>query len=374
MSAPERTALWCGLLVALTCAAPPVAAASACAIKLRLIGMHEVAPATRVNGDLFGGISGLDYDTRTREWYLVSDDRSEHGPARFFIARFDFDSRRLRKVTLRTSIRFKGSKSNSSLLSGHADDWIDAESVRIDHHSGELLVASEGDEQRQTASWIRRVDRGGRWLGEVSLPTLLASGSQQGPRPNRALEGLAFAPHGRALWVALESPLLQDGKAASVLHGADVRLTRIPWPDGAITQYVYLTDAARAHGPDESADNGISEILGSGEHELLVLERSGIRSADGQFRFHTRLYCADASDATDVASFESLVGRRYLRVTKQLALDFDSLQGVIAGNLEAMGWGPTLPNGSRSLVLASDNNFFATVPTQLLFFELEPQG
>lgn len=372
MTAYERTCACGALLALLTCAAASGAvAASACTAKLRLIAVHELPAATRVNGDLLGGISGLDYDARTGDWHLVSDDRSGHGPARFFTAQFDFDSRRLRNVALRTSVHFKPSSSNFPHPSEHAIDWIDAESVRVSPRFDELLVASEGDAERQTASWVRRVDRSGNWLGDVRLPPVLASGLHRGPRPNRSFEGLAFEPRGRALWIALESPLLQDGESASTLHGADVRLTRMQWPDGTATQYVYGTDAVRAHEPGESADNGISEILALREQALLVLERSGIRAADGRFRFHSRLYCADTSGATDVVSFESLPGRSYARATKHLVLDFDDLQDTAAGNLEAMSWGPSLARGRRSLVLATDNNFFPGVPTQLLFFEIE---
>ena len=372
MTSYGRTRACGALLALLTCAAPSgVVAAGACTVKLRLIAMHELPAITRVDGDLLGGISGLDYEARTGEWYLVSDDRSEHGAARFFTARFNFDSRRLRSVALRTSVHFKPPISNFLHSTEHAIDWIDAESIRVNPRSEELLVTSEGDAERQTASWVRRADRTGNWLDEVALPPVLASGLHRGPRPNRSFEGLAFEPHGRALWIALESALLQDGEPADTLHGADVRLTRIPWPDGTATQYVYGTDAVRAHEAGESADNGISEILVLNEQALLVLERSGIRAADGQFRFHSRLYCAETAGATDVMSFESLAGRSYVRATKHLVLDFDDLQGTTAGNLEAMSWGPSLARGRRSLVLATDNNFLPRVPTQLLFFELE---
>ena len=35
-------------------------------------------------------------------------------------------------------------------------------------------------------------------------------------------------------------------------------------------------------------------------------------------------------------------------------------------NLEGMTWGPKLPNGERSLILVSDNNFSATQVTQFV--------
>jgi hypothetical protein len=37
-----------------------------------------------------------------------------------------------------------------------------------------------------------------------------------------------------------------------------------------------------------------------------------------------------------------------------------------------MTWGPALPNGNRSLILVSDNNFSSRQITQLLAFEVIP--
>ncbi|MBM0105011.1 esterase-like activity of phytase family protein [Steroidobacter sp. S1-65] len=344
------------------------AGAEQCAATLRLIDVYSIPAGTRVNGDLLGGISGIDYDARTREWLLLSDDRSEHGPPRFFRAQLQFDSHQLTNVALLGAQHLKHATASN-------EDWIDPESIRLDPRRNELLIASEGDAQRRTGPWVRRADRTGRWLGEIPLPPTLdalTAFGERGPRPNRAIEGLAFAPNYRTLWIGLEAPLLQDGEPPNMHHGADIRFTRMAWPRGAIKQYVYAAEPARRHQPDESADNGISEILALEQNELLVLERSGIKLAAGGFRFHTRLYCASVADATDVASFDSLAGGTYTRMNKRLLLDFDDLPDVTADNLEAMGWGPKLANGSRSLVLASDNNFFANVATQLWIFEVRP--
>jgi hypothetical protein len=40
-------------------------------------------------------------------------------------------------------------------------------------------------------------------------------------------------------------------------------------------------------------------------------------------------------------------------------------------NLEGMTFGPALPNGKRSLVLVSDNNFNPLQLTQFLAFEVQ---
>jgi len=311
-----------------------------CALRLRFIDSHTIPAGTRVDGHAFGGISGIDHDPRTHVWYLVSDDRSQPSAASFFVAELSFDSAQVNDVTLRLGGLLR--------LPPQRNEAVDAESIRIDRRRGELIVASEGDPGR-AGPWIARFDRMGRWQGELRLPWI-------DPRPNRSIEGLAFSAGGRALWIALEAPLMKDGPPADVNRGADVRLARRAWPNGTTAQYLYTTDAARPHEAGESSDNGISEILAVGAHALLVLERSGIRTAANRFRFHSRLYCVDPSAGT----------------TKRLVFDFDGLDAVFADNLEGMSWGPDLADGRRSLVFVTDNNLFADVPTQLLFFEASP--
>lgn len=333
-------------------------AAESCQSELRFIGANSIPAGTRIDGDTFGGISGIDYDPRARLWYLVSDDRSEHGPARFFTAAIRFDSQRVHSVTLRKTQHFKTSA-------------FDAESLRVDGTGKGLFVAGEGDSANGFGAWLRHIDVHGQLLAAVPLPSLFTTTGQRGPRPNRSIEGIAFAPDRRSLWIALETPLLQDGPTASVNQTSDVRLTRMTLSGEVLAQHVYRTDAASEHAVGESSDNGISEVLALSATELLVLERSGVKSRDGNFRFHTRLYCADLAAATDVAAFDSLAGASYRVAGKRLLMNFDTLP-VSAGNLEAMGWGSPLDHGQRSLVFASDNNFFPDVPTQLLFFSVRP--
>jgi hypothetical protein len=55
------------------------ASAGRCGIEVHPIDSYKVPAATQVDGYRFGGISGLDYDSHSRQWYLVSDDRGIAG-------------------------------------------------------------------------------------------------------------------------------------------------------------------------------------------------------------------------------------------------------------------------------------------------------
>ena len=55
---------------------------------------------------------------------------------------------------------------------------------------------------------------------------------------------------------------------------------------------------------------------------------------------------------------------------KTLLLDLDDL-GIPLDNVEGMTFGPRLPDGRRSVVLVSDDNFAASQFTQFLLFALK---
>ncbi|HWH64308.1 MAG TPA: esterase-like activity of phytase family protein, partial [Ginsengibacter sp.] len=56
--------------------------------------------------------------------------------------------------------------------------------------------------------------------------------------------------------------------------------------------------------------------------------------------------------------------------TKKLLLNMDNL-GIYIDNIEGVTFGPILPDGKRSLLFVSDNNFDFLQKTQFLLFEIE---
>jgi hypothetical protein len=79
-----------------------------------------------------------------------------------------------------------------------------------------------------------------------------------------------------------------------------------------------------------------------------------------------------------VTDSESLAGLRFRPLSKRLILNLDTLPELGSSrlpkidNIEGVSFGPTLPNGHRSLVLVSDNNFNPDQITQFLAFEVVP--
>jgi len=323
----------------------------------------------------FGGISGIDFDPRSGRWWLLSDDRSEHAPARFYEATIAAGAppqllavHTLRRADGEAFARFASADGEPA----------DGEALRADP-CGELLWwASEADPPRGFPAAIHRSTRDGRHAGALTLPPSLEPAPSlrqppHGPRPNRAIEGLAFVPDGSALWIALEAPPLQDGALPTRETGALLRFTRRA-RDGLAQQYANPLEPLprEGRGGRQRADNGVSDILAVDADTLLVVERAGHEIDDGVFAFVVRLYIAEVAAADDVAAWRTLAGRTPVPMRKRLLLELAeaaSALGLAAiDNIEAAAWGPRLPDGRATLLLVSDDNFSPRQATQWLWF------
>jgi hypothetical protein len=341
--------------------------------RLRLIGAFEPARDLAVDGAPFGGISGVDYDRRTGQWLMISDDKSDAAPARFYVGRLDFDARGIKGLRLERQVPLRRADGSTFPSSGGPGERADAEAIRIDPLDGGLVWSTEGDPARGFDPAIRRMDRNGAFAGQIPLPAGLGfdPSGKTGARRNQTIEGLGFSPDGRFLWLSMEAPLIQDGPASTVSQTGLARITRLDRAGKVSAQYAYPLDPVQAQ-PARRSDNGISEILPLDAHRLLVLERSGVEDGEGRFSFHCRLYLVDTRGAQDVASQQSLANGVERSLAKRLLVNFDRLPGVPGANLETMAWGPDLPGGQRSLVLFADDNFDKQQRPQVLAFAFRP--
>lgn len=367
--------LWLAVLALLAgCAgapSPQAPVALDAASGLRLIGMGQLAPGLRVGDTLVGGISGMDYDAASGDWLLASDDRGQHGPARFYRARFAYDAARVGAVVVNTMVALRQPGGAPYPAWGRPGVAADLEALRIDPLDSAIWVASEGDRKARVPSFVRRVDAHGRHTGELPYPASLQiqPDCECGGRSNQGMEGMSFSTDGRHLWLAMEGPPIQDGPPAGPGQGALTRIT-LAQRDGAIVaQYAYPLDAAPAPlFQGGFVDNGIAEILALGPTRLLVLERAGRQIAGRRFGFMVRLYEVDFAQAGALDPAAPLDASRATPGVKRLLFDTGSLPQGWADNYEAMAWGPPLPDGRRALVIASDNNFNGG-PTRFLVFD-----
>jgi 3-phytase/alkaline phosphatase D len=358
---------------AITAAAAAVALTPAAAVgerrptpSLEFLGEAIFPTGTVFGGTLVGGLSGITYDTGRGVFYSLSDDRSEFGPARFYTLRVDLGDGRLNPgdVTFTDVTTLRGADGNP-----FAPFSLDPEGIALTEDDT-LVVTSEGDAVRLIAPFVRTFNLGGHSKGELPLPDYFeptADGSS-GIRNNLALESAGVTPNGHFLYVGMEGALIQDGPAASLTGGSPARLLRYNLRSGKLQkQFLYPVEPV-AEPPVPAgafAVSGLVELLPLTNHSLLALERSFSVGAGNTIR----LYRVELGRAQDIDRFSSLAGLLgdIRPVEKALLLDLDVL-GIPLDNVEGIAFGPELPDGRRSLVLVSDNNFSPAAFTQFLAF------
>ncbi|SEG92357.1 Uncharacterized conserved protein [Thermomonospora echinospora] len=360
-------------------AAPPASASALDRFErfriTRFLGEQRLPHRMSFEGTTVGGLSGIDYDPTTRNWYFISDDRGRHNAPRFYRGRLDihpetgaFAGVRMTEVT--TLQRPDGHRYAPHGRPRSADP----ETIRFDPWSRRVVWGSEGDRPDAanphiplTQPFVRWNGKDGRHLRELQLPSnLLLSTAGHGPRRNYSIEGLALAP--RFIAVMQEGPGYEDGPVPTVEHGATTRVTLWDrWPRRRLyAQYAYRLDRlpAAPRPAGGSHDSGVSEILAIDNHRYLALERSWIQGVG----YRAKLYEFDTRDATNVLAKDSLAkGRGYRPVTKRLVRDLGSFRRPVQ-NLESLSWGPRLRSGECTLLIGSDDNFDRQEVTQFLLF------
>ncbi|MES2003707.1 MAG: esterase-like activity of phytase family protein [Bacteroidota bacterium] len=350
--------------------------------KLKLIGEYEVPHNLPFKGTTVGGLSGIDYDKTSGLYYLICDDRSAINPARFYTAKLFFDEKKVDSavfVNVTTLLQPNGNPyPNSKQDPSHTPD---PEALRYNPISGQMIWSSEGERIVRAKDTILEnpaitiVSPDGTYIDTFPLPeNLKMHFTENGPRQNGVLEGLSFANNYQTLYVNVEEPLYEDGPRADLMrNNAFIRIFKFDVLTKQNTaQYAYELDpvAYPTITPGAFKINGIPDILDAGDDKLIVLERS---FSTGRLPCTIKIFLADLKGATDIKNNPSLKQNPAAQpIQKQLLLNMDSL-GIYVDNVEGITFGPTLPNGHRTLVLVSDNNFEVFEKTQFFVFEIIPE-
>ena len=354
--------MWLVLLLATAVlgAAPAQAAPST---ELQFLGQQIFPTATVFQGTTFGGLSSITYDERRGVFYAISDDQVN---ARFYTLRIGVGpSGPSVQIVAVTTLRDAAGQPFASFS-------LDPEGLVLTKDDT-LVITSEGFANRLIDPWVREFGLDGRQLGSLPVPTafLPNAAGTRGVRTNLGFESAGVPPNGRFLFTATENALVQDGPPATVAAGSPARILRYNLQRGVLDrQYVYWTDPI-AEPPvpaTQFAVNGLVELLPLNNEFLLAMERSFSVGAPGTGNT-IKLYDVALPGADDVNGFDSLATllAGLEPVEKTLLLDLDAL-GIPLDNVEGMTFGPDLPDGRRTLVLVSDNNFSPAAFTQFLLF------
>ena len=339
------------LLLALGCArsAPPPPRTPSIP-RLSLLGTRPLVIPFRaeVDGLKVGGLSGI-VPAPDGTWLAVVDNEGET-PARVFRLVFTVGENgatagEAGRPVVREAIRLEGFHGKN----------FDGEGIAL-APSGNLLVSSE------TEPSIRELSPAGKLLGELPVPSIFRAGKGTGVRGNQGFESLSLAPDGRTLWTANERALQQDAPDTKD-RPSPVRLLRYErqgerFVPGA--QLVYEVEGIENPGTGFSI-RGLAELLALSDGRLLAVEREFVENRG----MRIQLFLVTTAGATDVSRLDTLAGQSYTPVRKTLLYDF-ARAGFLPDNIEGVAFGPRLADGSRTLVLVSDNNFELLQQTQVV--------
>jgi len=319
-------------------------------LQVRLLDDYTIAEDLVVGETQVGGLSGIDY--ANDEYLLVSDHPSN---PRFYRANIFLAGESIDTIIIKEVVSLDLPESSEK-------QNFDLESIIIDSNSGSLYISSEGGIKDNIDPAVLSVSPEGKLLHTLPLPQHLKADSEKPPRNNGALEGLTESFDKKGIWAAMELPLKSDGPKPKLIRTkSPVRVTYFDKTTGEATkQFPYMLEPIAKIPWLYFAVNGVTDLLEYAPDKFLILER-GFAAGHGQNGNTVRIFDVDAQMATNTLDKNNLKISFYNPASKKLLYDFKWAkkhlsQGFI-DNIEGITFGPDLPNGNKSLILISDNNF-----------------
>jgi len=334
-------------------------------LRLELFAQSSLAQKLKFDGENVGGLSGLFWDGS--KLLAVSDDRGKGGKPRFY----EMDL----KITA-GKVDFNVTKVIH--FSGIPKEWVlDLEGIVL-LPNGELVTSTEGDNNKKPRAMPRLIvtNTAGVFKTEIPFPDKFlpeTTGLQKkGIENNRGFEGLTMNPNGQNLYAMNEYPIIADqadDDKSYWLRLVEFKKDKDHFKAGAEYPYLYSRQPNTSSGPE--VFRGVSEILFVSDNKFIVLER-GVRLTKSGMSYTGGLYLADSTGIKDVSSVKQLADGKSTAMKKEKLVDFEEvLKNQKPENFEALTWGPALPDGRKSLLVLSDNNFSAKEKTTLLVFAVK---
>lgn len=354
-------------------------------LSLDFLGEYRL-PKMQFAETTVGGLSGIVYDRQRDRFYALSDDRSERNPARFYTLKLNLKPAATLPDSLIQSVEVeKVTFLQDANSEPFAKGTLDPEGIALTpRHS--VFISSEGVSRDGVNPFVNEFDlETGQQRSALPIPKrfLPKTDGTMGIRDNLGFESLTLSAVGFAsgqqlepfrLFTATESAIAQDlppNFPADTLPPVSAPIRFLHYligeetsPSMLISEHIYLLDEP----PAETKNNGLTEmlVLDQGGH-FLSLERSF-----GAAGFGAKLFQMATGGANDTSGFEAFRGNigGVTPIYKEHLLDLTEL-GIPLDNLEGMTLGPQLPDGTRSLLLVSDDNFSDLQATQFLLFRLQ---
>ncbi|MDZ8241726.1 MAG: esterase-like activity of phytase family protein [Nostoc sp. ChiQUE01a] len=317
-----------------------------------------------------GGLSGITYDAKNNLYYAISDDRGQKGNTRFYTLKIDLSKGSLQKngvavVNVTTLLNESEEKFPPS--------QTDTEGIALTNKRT-VFISSEGDVGKLINPFIKEfLLSSGKEITTLPIPNkfLPDKNGQQGIRNNLAFESLTITPDEKYLFTATENALIQDGSAAQPQIGSPCRILQYNLLSNQLEQeFLYQTEpVAQFLNLTGKFASGLPDLFAlDNQGHLLSLERSFTGLGFAVSLFQVSLEGAD--DLHNIDSLLAVDSKNIKPVQKKLLLDLRTLD-LVLDNIEGLTLGPNLPDGERSLILISDNNFNSLQRTKILAFKIK---
>lgn len=329
--------------------------------QIKILDEFIVESDLKLNNTIVGGLSGIDFNGE--HYVLVSD--SPQTPA-IFKTQIDIENYKIEDVQFL----------EAQTLKCDSISRFDAEGIRFLPHQDGYLISTEGAIKFGQNPSIIEVNPQGQCMKSYDLPNHFNLNYPNKPRHNGVFEGLTLDHDEQGFWIVNELPLEEDGKKPKLINTfSPVRLTHYNFesrkPD---FQFSYDLERLVKIPFLPFGLNGATEILQIDETHVLLIERS-YSAGHGTKGNRVKLFLVDILDVKNTLDLENLK-KQNNTATKTLVFDSklirNQLQFQFIDNIEGMSFGPDLPNGNKSLILVSDNNFnpFEKQLNQFLLLEL----
>ena len=336
-------------------------------IELSFLDDFIISDNLVIGGTKVGGLSGIDY--YDGNYYLVCD---HPGNPRFYKATIEINQKKIDTVLISEVIELDKTSEFFKI------NTLDLEAIRFNVEKNELVLTSEGSIRNGKDPSIFHITPNGEFISKYSLPDYFFASGEQKPRNNGVFEGLAESFDKSGYWAGMELPLEKDGSKPKLFPTkSPIRITHFDKENGKPTrQFVMQLENITKIPWMYFAVNGLTEILEYAPNRFLVLERA-FSAGHGTNGNTVRIFDIDANNASNTLNFENLRKNDYTAATKKLVFDFKSVQKQLKentiDNLEGMTFGPDLPNGNKTLLLVSDDNFSSLGKqiNQIILMEVE---
>jgi hypothetical protein len=334
------------------------------------MGQANLPTGLLYNNTEVGGLSGITYNPEQQVYYAISDDSSNKNKARFYTLNIDLSSGSLPE----TGVSVIGV---TQLLTETGEtftkDSLDPEGIAFSGNS--VFIASEGNFYGNILDFIKEFSLQGKLLRSLPIPEKFRDknwSKNQGVRSNLSLESLTITPDKNYLFTASENALIQDGEIANLDRGTPSRILRYNLqtnqPD---REFLYFTDplANSSFIAEQYDRQGLVDLLAIDQEHLISLERSFSLGLG----YTIKLFLVNLEKADNIQELESikLANSEIVPAEKTLLLNLNSLN-ILIDNIEGLTWGSPLPEGGRSLILISDNNFMSLQTTQIIALRINP--